>query len=162
MDTSPETGPEELKRSETQTLKALRILRHSMKATVRHVKDFAMLASSGSGHYTLMDARYKGKNPGAPTPMEMLVMAVGGCTAVDVVSILGKMKIGFSDLTVEVDAERGEEDFYDIRKLHCHYTVRGDVPEDKLKKAIELSLQKYCSVSLNLKASKDYTYEILP
>lgn len=122
-----------------------------------------MLSSSGSGHFALMDTNYHGNNSGAPSPLEMLIMAAGSCTAVDIVDILEKMRIDFSDLTVEVNAVRGEgERSRIIEEMHFHYTLRGDVPEDKLKKAIELSMEKYCSVSLNLKASKEYTYAIVP
>jgi len=134
-----------------------------MKATVRHVRNHTMLASSGSGHFAIMDTNYHGNISSAPSPLEMLIMAAGSCTAVDIVDILGKMRIDFSDLTVEMNAVRGEgERSRIIEKMHFHYTLRGDVPEDKLKKAIELSMEKYCTVSLNVKTPKEYTYEIKP
>jgi len=135
-----------------------------MKATVRHVNGFTTVSISGTGHYVVMDGRYKGKAPGASGPMEMLLMAVGSCTVIDVVNILEKRKIEFSDLKVEVEAEKDPEEgnFYRIARMRYHYTIRGDVPEEKLKKAIELSIYKYCSVGLNIDCEKSYSYEISP
>ncbi len=118
-----------------------------------------------SGHAVLVDASEEvGGLDSAPRPTELLLIAQGGCTGMDVVSVLRKMKVDFSDFEMEVEGERTEEHPKFIKKIHIVYKIWGDVPEDKLKKAIELSLEKYCSVAntLNGKAEITYSYEINP
>jgi len=83
--------------------------------------------------------------------MELVLIALAGCTAWDIVAILDKMKQKFDGLEVHVKGKRRSEVPRIYTDIHVHYVVYGEVDEEKLKKAIELSQKKYCSVSIMLK-----------
>ncbi|MCS7364327.1 MAG: OsmC family protein [archaeon GB-1867-035] len=83
--------------------------------------------------------------------MELVLIALAGCTAWDIVTILDKMKQKFDGLEVHVKGKRRSEVPRIYTDIHVHYVVYGEVDEEKLKKAIELSQKKYCSVSIMLK-----------
>ncbi len=87
----------------------------------------------------------------APTPMELLLMSLGGCSGMDVVSILGKMKQEFSNLSIDIDAEKNDNYPHVFTKIKMNYNIIGNsLDELKVKRAIELSQNKYCSVSAML------------
>lgn len=134
-------------------------------ATVRFVDGMQFVGMSASGHAIVLDAPKDvgGHNTG-PTPMEMVLIALGGCTGMDVVSILRKMQVQFTRFEMEIQGERAPEYPKNFTKIQIAYKIWGDVPEEKLKKAIDLSLEKYCSVSNSLKpkAEISYTYQITP
>jgi putative redox protein len=120
---------------------------------------------SASGHAVVTDASVaSGGNDTAPSPMELILHGLVGCTGVDVISILQKMKQPVTKLTVSVDAERADEHPKVYTRLHVKYVVHGDVDERKLKRAIGLSEKTYCSATVMLaKTAKiDSSYEILP
>jgi putative redox protein len=101
---------------------------------------------------------------GGISPMKLLLLSVAGCTAYDVVMILQKMREPISGLEVEISGERREEHPRIYRKVHIHYRVHGDVSEEKVRRAIELSQDKYCSASAHVKlsgAELTYSYEII-
>ena len=88
-----------------------------------------------------------GENKGV-RPMELLLMGVAGCSSIDIVMILKKMRQNLIDIKVEVDGEKEKAETYSFYKtIHAHYKLYGDLDEKKVKKAIDLSLDKYCSVS---------------
>ncbi len=88
-----------------------------------------------------------GENKGV-RPMELLLMGVAGCSSIDIVMILKKMRQNLDDIQVEVSAEKEKVETYSIFKtIHVHYTCYGDLDEKKVERAINLSLEKYCSVS---------------
>jgi putative redox protein len=99
----------------------------------------------------------------AARPMEVLLCALGGCTGMDVVSILRKMRTEPTSLEVEIKDERATDYPKVITRLHLVYRVMGRVPEENLKKAIELSLAKYCPVANTLagvaKITSEYAIE---
>ncbi|MDK2983430.1 OsmC family protein [Thermococcus sp. PK] len=98
------------------------------------------------------------------SPMKTLLLSVAGCTAIDVVMILQKMREPIEDLEVEISGERREEHPRIYTKVHIHYRIYGDVKEEKAKRAIELSQNTYCSASAHLKLSGTevtYSYEII-
>lgn len=114
------------------------------------------------GHKIVVDAdeKFGGENRG-PLPKPLLLNALSGCTAMDVVSILNKMKVEFETFDIEVDAHMTEEHpkYYD--KIHLIYTFKGqDLPLNKLEKAVNLSQERYCGVSAMLMKSSEITYEI--
>ena len=134
-------------------------------AKVRWNQGMQFIGIANSGHAVLVDAaEQSGGLDSAPRPTELLLIAQGSCTGMDVVSILRKMKIDFSDFEMEIDGELTEEHPKFIKKIHIAYKIWGDVPEEKFKKAIELSLEKYCSVAntLNGRAEITYSYAINP
>jgi len=97
-----------------------------------------------------------------PSPMEVLLVAVGGCTAVDVVSILQKKRVAITGLEVRVEGERAPDHPRYYTQVHLVYRVTGrQVPLAAVEHAVELSLTKYCSASKSLKAPIDHTIEIV-
>ena len=101
---------------------------------------------------------------GGVSPMKLLLLSVAGCTAYDVVMILQKMREPIEGLEVEISGERREEHPRIYEKVHLHYKVYGDVKEDKARRAIELSQDKYCSASAHIKlsgAELTYSFEIV-
>ncbi len=101
---------------------------------------------------------------GGISPMKLLLLSVAGCTAYDVVMILQKMREPIEGLEVEISGERREEHPRIYDKVHLHYRIYGDVKEEKAKRAIELSQDKYCSASAHVKlsgAELTYSFEII-
>ena len=96
----------------------------------------------------------------APTPMDTVLIALGGCTGMDVVSILEKMRVRFESLEIEVRGERNEEHPRVYTKIEIVYRIKGDVDEEKVKKAVELSMERYCSVAAMLKKSAEIEHRI--
>ncbi len=96
-------------------------------------------------------------------PMQSVLMAVAGCSTIDIVMILKKMKQPLEGIEVEVEAERREEIPRIFTKINLHYKISGDVNPDKVKRAMELSLEKYCSVSKMLEKTAEITgsYEVV-
>jgi putative redox protein len=91
------------------------------------------------------------------TPMELLAAALGGCTAMDVVSILVKMRQPLESFSVEVSGERAEEHPKRFTSLEVVYRLKGDLDERKVERAIGLSEERYCSVEATLKPSVPIT-----
>lgn len=115
-----------------------------------------------NGHTIILDADDKvgGKNSG-PRPKALLQVALAGCTAMDVISILKKMKIELKYFNVEVDGELNDEHPMFYKSLHIVYEFKGDnLDLEKIKKAISLSQDRYCGVSATLSKSVYITYEI--
>ncbi len=129
-------------------------------ATVRLVDGMQFVGISESGHAVVLDAveDVGGHDTGA-RPTELLLIALGGCTGMDVVSILRKMQVTFTRFEMDVQGERAAEYPKYFTKIRVIYKIWGDVPEEKLKKAIDLSLEKYCTVSNSLKPKAEVSYE---
>ncbi len=136
-----------------------------MKARVLWVEQSKFLAESGSGHSVLMDGPPEsgGQNLGV-RPMEMMLMGMGGCTAFDVVHILRKGRHDVRGCELELDAERAETDPKVFTRIHVRYKVTGKGLSDAaVKRAIDLSAEKYCSASIMLGHTAQIThdYEII-
>jgi putative redox protein len=96
-------------------------------------------------------------------PSELLLVAVGSCTAVDVVNILEKKRIQLNSLEIQVSGEQDTEPPWTFRKIHIHYKIQGAELTDKaVEQAIQLSEEKYCSVSATVRATAEIStsYEI--
>jgi putative redox protein len=131
-------------------------------ATVKWLSEQKFSAISPSGHALTIDSdRQSNKAPG---PMELLLVALGACTATDVVIILEKKRQKLESLEVVCSGERAAEPPSVWVKLEVLYRLRGQLDEAAVKRAIELSEEKYCSVSATLKKSATlaWRYEILP
>lgn len=89
------------------------------------------------------------------SPMEAVLMSAAACSSVDIELILGKMRTPANRVEVTVKSTRAEEAPRVFKSIHLHYTVYGDLVESKVKRAIELSTEKYCSVLLMLEKSVD-------
>jgi putative redox protein len=123
-----------------------------MKTTVKWVDNMMMVGESASGHAVVMDGpeALGGKNLGI-RPMEMLLLGMGGCTTIDVVSTLEKMREKVQDCHVEISAERADEHPKIFTKIHLHFVLKGaNLNAKKVEKAINLSTNKYCSATIML------------
>ena len=95
-------------------------------------------------------------------PKALLLSALAGCSGIDVVDILTKMRLEFSDFTIEVEADQTDEHPKVFKDIHIIYKMKtAPENEDKIKKAIELSLEKYCGVSAMLKKNSPIDYSII-
>ena len=116
-----------------------------------------------NGHKVYLDADESvgGKNS-APRPKAFMMVALAGCTGMDVVSILRKMRVDFDDLSIGVEAELADEHPKKYTSMKVVYTFTGkNLPKDKIQKAVDLSRERYCGVSENYKASFPVTHEIV-
>ena len=132
------------------------------KATIQYAGDEFFIGTSPSGHAQIIDA--KGERKSAATPMELLLIAVGSCTAVDVISILQKKRQIVTDYKVEVTGERRDEHPRSFTKIYIHHIVYGrNVSEQAVARAIELSDEKYCSVAATIRptAQIETSFEIV-
>jgi len=135
-----------------------------VKAKVRWVEGLQFAATPPSNNAILLDGSERGGGlDSAVHPGELILLGLAGCTGMDVISLLKKMRVEVSEFEVRVEAEAAGEHPKAWRKIHLVYVVSGrNIPENKLKKAIELSQSKYCSVTATLRdgAEIDYEHEI--
>ncbi len=136
-----------------------------MKITVQRInQNYLMEGKNEKGNIVRMDNSLKGGgNDEGATPMELLIMALGGCSSIDVISILKKQRQDLQDISVMLDAERETgKDANLFTKIHIHFTLKGNLEQQKIERAIELSLTKYCSVAKTLEKTAVITssYEI--
>ena len=133
-----------------------------MKITIDRINDGVNLkAVNDAGQHILMDGSPEigGQELGA-RPMQVLLMALGGCTSMDVLSILKKMRQDIRDYQVTVDGEREDGEVPAVfRKIHLHYILYGNLDIEKVRQAIDLSMDKYCSVSAMLMHDAEITYD---
>ncbi len=118
------------------------------------------IATGASGHSTVID----GDKETALSPMELLLLGTGGCACIDLVSILKKARQHVVDAWVEVGGERREEMPKYFTRIEMHFVVKGlSVREDRVKQAIELAMEKYCSASAQMGALAEIntSYEII-
>lgn len=131
-----------------------------MKIEITRKDDAFQLEARGSGPYgVLVDKAEKsgGKGQGA-RPMELLLMGIGCCSGFDVIEILKKQRQDLKDIRISVDGNRVDEvpSVYD--KIHLTFYFKGDIEESKAKRAIDLSIGKYCSASAMLSRAAKITY----
>ena len=118
--------------------------------------------AEGVGSIVMDSAREHRGTSAGPTPMQTVLLALAGCTGMDVVSILEKMRTPLEGLKIEVNGERATEHPKVFTRIHLRYVVRGaGLREEDVRKAIDLSQEKYCSVSAMLRATATITYEVL-
>ena len=116
-----------------------------------------------NGFKIMVDAtsEHGGSNRG-PRPKPLMMVALAGCTAMDVVSILQKMRVELDDLNVRIEGELTDEHPKHFTRMHIIYEFKGkDLPEEKLKKAIDLSQERYCGVSVSYRMAMDISYEVV-
>lgn len=128
-----------------------------IEAKVTLMKDMQFSGKATSGHTLIMDADDEsgGHNAG-PRPMELLLVAFGGCSGMDVISLLRKKRQSVSGLEINVKGEKTEDYPKIYKEVHIEYVVKGkNVQKEAVERSIELSLDKYCSVGATLaKAGK--------
>ncbi|MDB2589926.1 OsmC family protein [Candidatus Thioglobus sp.] len=134
-----------------------------MNTTVKWIDGMMMVGESASGHAIVMDGPEDlgGKNLGI-RPMEMLLLGMGGCTTIDVVSTLKKMREEVRDCSVEIAAERADEHPKVFTKIHLNFIIKGNsLNEKKVEKAVSLSADKYCSASIMLGKMANITHDFI-
>jgi putative redox protein len=132
-----------------------------MKTRVKWVQDMMFVGETGSGHAVVMDGApdIGGRNLGA-RPMEMLLVGLGGCSAIDVVLILKRGREAITDCVVEIDAERAATDPKVFTQIKMHFIVTGrNLDSNKVERAIKLSEEKYCSAVAMLGATASITHD---
>ena len=134
-----------------------------MNTTVKWIDGMMMVGESASGHAIVMDGPEDlgGKNLGI-RPMEMLLLGMGGCTMIDVVSTLEKMREEVRDCRVEISAQRADDHPKVFTKIHLNFIINGShLNEKKVEKAVNLSADKYCSASIMLGKIADITHDFI-
>lgn len=136
-----------------------------MKARVKWVEDVCFMGETESGHAVIIDASPEvgGRNLGM-RPMEMLLVGMGGCSSIDVVTILKKSRQPITDCVAEITAERADEIPKVFTKIHVHFIVTGKgLNPVQVERAVNLSAEKYCSASIMLgkAAQMSHDFEIV-
>lgn len=136
-----------------------------MKISLKRIEaPFVMEASNPEGNTIVLDAGVSAGGLGKGVrPTELLLMGVAGCSGIDILSILEKQKQVVEDFQAEVEGDKEKVGTYsEFKKIRVHYRFQGQVDPDKAKRAIELSLEKYCSVSKMLEKTAEisYTYSV--
>ncbi|MFN3405473.1 MAG: OsmC family protein [Cytophagaceae bacterium] len=123
---------------------------------------FHFEAKSENGNTVQIDASpaIGGQNLGA-RPMELLLMGLGGCSAIDIINILKKQRVEVKDFAIRINGEREPEAVPSLFKdIHITFIVQGPIDKVKVEKAIDLSLDKYCSVAKTLESTAKITYSL--
>lgn len=133
-----------------------------MRVVVKHLKGMHFQGEGSSKVLTHLDASVTAGGTGHGTsPMELLLISIAGCSGMDIVSILEKMKIKFLRFEIAVEGERASDHPRVFKDIEVVYKFWGDsLAEDKLKRAAQLSMSKYCSVANMIDKAADLTYRI--
>lgn len=131
-----------------------------MQGKVQWCGDLTFLGTSDSGHQVVMDG-HSGKK--APSPMEMVLLSTASCSSVDVVNILEKARQAVTGCEIEIKAQRADSVPAVFTAIHLHFVISGEsVSESHVERAVKLSAEKYCSVSIMLGSSVtiSHSYEV--
>ena len=132
-----------------------------MKGTVTLQEGSTFEGVAGSGHRVTMDVAPEvgGRNLGL-RPMEMVLLGLGGCTAIDVLHMLRKGRQPITEMRVELNAERADDVPKVFTRIHLHFVLTGaGLDPHKIERAINLSASKYCSASMMLNKTAEMTYD---
>ncbi|MDI6744481.1 MAG: OsmC family protein [Thermodesulfovibrionales bacterium] len=130
------------------------------EAKITYVNGLQFVGEAASGHAIVMDgdAGVGGRNTGL-RPMELLLIGIGGCSGMDVASILNKKKQDLKGLEINVKGQKAENYPKKFTDIDIEFIVRGkNVSDDAVKRAVELSMKKYCSVKATLEGSAKITW----
>lgn len=137
-----------------------------MKAHLSQIRGMKFHAQVEGTPALVLDADQKETPIEGPSPMQATLLAAMGCTASDVVWILNKERVAFTQLEIDADAERATEEPRVFTKIRLHYRIYGTgIKESAVERAIGLSSEKYCSVGIMLRrggVAWENTWEILP
>ena len=133
-----------------------------MKARVRWIEDLNFVGQSGSGHAVVLGASQGNERPAqGASPMELVLIGLGGCSAIDVVLILKKGREAVTGCVVELEAERAATEPKVFTQIHLRFTVTGSgLNPAKVERAVALSAEKYCSVSAMLDKTAKITHDV--
>ncbi len=131
----------------------------AVQAQLKWVSGLRFTAQVGDGPTITLDSHEGG---GGPTPMEVLLMGVGGCTAMDVISILQKKRAQVAGMEINLNGERAAEHPQRYTRIHIEYVVYGhEIKPADVERAIELSETKYCGARASLNAEFSSSYRIV-
>ena len=137
-----------------------------MNATIRWTREMQFTGTGDAGAAITMDARQEHGGQGTgPSPMETVLLALGGCTGMDVIDVLKKMRAPIDGLEIRITAERAEEHPRVFTRIALEYVFTGaELRPDQVTRAVELSQTRYCSVSAMLRwgAELTYSWRIVP
>src|SRR5512139_3997810 len=133
-----------------------------LQANVRWVHRMQFVGRAGTNHLVPMDTTPdSGGDSSAAKPLELLLIGLGGCTGMDIVPLLRKMRQDITGVELNITAERSEEHPRVYTRIDMEYVVTGrNLEEDKVRHAVELSYEKYCSVSAMLRKACPVDYII--
>ncbi len=133
-----------------------------MKARVKWAGGRTFIGESGTGHSILFgNPAAEGELRPGPSPMELMLLGTGGCSSFDVIHILERGREPIEDCTVEVEADRADTDPKVFTRIHMHFTVTGrGLDPKKVERAVQLSLEKYCSASAMMAKTATITHDI--
>ncbi|MFC1619328.1 OsmC family protein [Candidatus Neomarinimicrobiota bacterium] len=134
-----------------------------MEVEVRRVEGSTFLAKGPSNHWVVMDAKPENRGQdGGARPIELVLMALGGCSGIDVELMLNKMRVEIRDFRIQLIGERAETQPRKFTKIKMVYHFWGrDLPKQKLERAVQLSEEKYCSVTHTINESVEIESEIV-
>ena len=132
-----------------------------MKARIKWVEGRTFVGESGSGHKLVLGtAAAPGEATPGPSPMELVLIGAGGCSAWDVVNILDKSRAGMVACRVELDSDRAPQEPKVFTRIHLHFVVSGPgLDPAKVERAIALSVEKYCSAVIMLEKTATITHD---
>ena len=134
-----------------------------MKVALERInQDYLFKVTNSNGHSVLLDNKSKKEGEVAGiSPMELLLMGLAGCSSIDVVAILNKQKLNPTSLKMEVEGERNETEIPSLfNKINVKVIVDGKISPEKIRRAVQLSFDKYCSVSKTLEHTAEINYLI--
>ena len=131
------------------------------QVVIRHIEGVTLMGRAKSNHWVVMDGPETfGGAEAATKPMELLLLGLGGCTSMDTLSILRKMRENVFDYEMQLESERADEHPMVFTKIHLKYTFYGkNINADNVKKAIELSMVRYCAATAMLQKTAEITYD---
>lgn len=136
--------------------------RNLVRVDLRRIEGTSMAARAGSGHWVPMDGPADaGGADAASRPLELFLMGLAGCSGMDVISMLTRMRVRLRDFRMEVEAPRREEPPKVFEKIRIVYHIYGDATEKQAERAVTLSQDKYCSASAMLKPAVPIEHQIV-
>ncbi len=133
-----------------------------MKISLKRNDDaFGLTAETDNGHSVNLDAsKQAGGNNNGPSPMQLVLMAAGGCSSIDIIDILKKQRETLDNLEVDVEGQRAGSVPKVFETITIHFRLYGNINPEKAKRAASLSMEKYCSVSKMLDTTVDINWKI--
>ncbi|HET8855249.1 MAG TPA: OsmC family protein [Salinimicrobium sp.] len=133
-----------------------------MKISLNRLNDrFHFETKNERGHTVHLDNNSE-DNPQGASPMELLLMGIAGCSGIDIVSILSKQHHELKDFKMEVEGKRIEGAVPNVfTEIQLNVHLQGEIPENKARRAVELSIEKYCSVSKMLEKTAEISFNII-
>ncbi|MCS6969082.1 MAG: OsmC family protein [Cytophagales bacterium] len=123
---------------------------------------FHMQAFNEAGKMVEIDAAAQiGGSDAGMRPMQLVLAALGGCAAIDVIDILSKQRLVLQDIRIKVEGQRAHDQIPAVfKQIHLHFTLTGDIPLHHAQRAVALSVEKYCSVAAMLRSTAEISYGV--